>query len=250
VTAVKKEKRSVLYRFIRAAVKFFYPVIETVNIENLPQEAAVIVGNHTQMHGPITCELYSPGKSYTWCDGQMMHLKEVPKYAYQSFWSKKPKYIRWFYKLLSYLIAPLSVCIFNHANTIGVYRDTRIMTTFKQTVQRLQEGNHVVIFPEHDVPHNHILCEFQDRFIDVAKLYYKRTGKAIDFVPMYIAPELKKLYLGKPIRFNPDNSMEDERKRICAYLMEQITMLACSAPKHRVVPYNNVPRREYPYNIP
>lgn len=247
---MKNEKRSVFYPIIKGAVKLFYPKMEAVGAENLPEEASIIVGNHTQMNGPIVCELYFPGKRYTWCDGQMMHLKEVPGYAYQSFWSRKPKYIRWFYKLLSYLIAPLSVCIFNNADTIGVYRDARIMHTFKQSIRRLEEGAHIVIFPEHDEPYNHILCDFQTRFVDVARMYYKKTGKILSFVPLYIAPELKKLYLGKPIRFCPENPAQEERERICAYLKEEITAIACGAPKHRVVPYNNVPRREYPYNIP
>ena len=133
-----KRKISPLYRFIKVLVRVFYPKMGVVGAENLPEEAAVIVGNHTQMNGPIACELYLPGEHYTWCAGQMMELKEVPAYAYADFWSGKPKYIRWFYKLLSYLIAPLSVCVFNNANTIPVYRDNRIVTTFRLTMDRLR----------------------------------------------------------------------------------------------------------------
>ncbi len=227
-----------------------YPKTEVVGAENLPEEAAIIVGNHTKMNGPIVCELYFPKERYTWCAGEMMHLKEVPAYAFQDFWSAKPKYIRWFYKFLSYVIAPLSVCVFNNANTIGVYHDAKVISTFKETVKRLQEGAGIVIFPEHDVEYNHIICEFQDRFIDVAKLYYKKTGKELDFVPMYIAPALKKMYLGKPIRFCAANPMEEERRRICSYLMAEITNIACSLPLHTVVPYRNIPKKDYPTNIP
>lgn len=245
-----KNKCPRLYAAIKWVVKSCYPKIEVVGQENLPDEPAVIVGNHSQMNGPIASELYTPGKHYIWCAGQMMHLKDVPAYAYEDFWSKKPKLLRPFYKLLSYLIAPLSVCVFNNANTIGVYHDTRIISTFKQTVQRLQEGANVVIFPEHDAPYNHILCEFQDRFIDVAKLYYKRTGQELAFVPMYLAPNLKKMYMGKPIRFRANAPIAEERERITEYLMGQITEIACSLPEHRVIPYNNIPRKQYPSNIP
>lgn len=244
------KKISPIYKGIKWLVKVFYPKIEVEGTENLPDEPVMVVGNHTQMNGPIACELYFPGNRYTWCAGEMMQLKEVPAYAYQDFWSNKPKYIRWFYKLLSYIIAPLSVCVFNNAQTIGVYHDTRIISTFKQTVQRLQEGASVVIFPEHDVPHNHIICEFQDKFIDIAKLYYKRTKKELAFVPLYIAPALKKMYLGKPIYFCAANPVEEERKRICEYLMREITDMAVSLPEHTVVPYNNIPKKDYPSNIP
>lgn len=247
---MKPRKDAWLYRIIKALVKFFYPKMEVVGTENLPNEPVMVVANHSQMNGPIACELYFPGDRYTWCAGQMMHLKDVPAYAYQDFWSHKPKCIRWFYKLLSYLIAPVSVCVFNNAQTIAVYRDSRIVSTFKNTVKRLSEGSSVVVFPEHDVPHNHIICAFQDKFIDIAKLYYKRTGKELTFVPMYIAPALKKMYLGSPIRFNPTVPMEQERKRICGHLMEQVTQIACGLPPHRVVPYSNISKKDYPMNTP
>jgi len=240
------KKPSRMYKFIKWLVWVFYPKMEVAGQENLPQEPAIIVSNHAQMNGPIACELYFPGRRYTWCAGQMMHLKDVPEYAFQDFWADKPKYIRWFYRLLSYIIAPLSVCVFNNADTIGVYHDTRIISTFKTTVKRLSEGANVVIFPEHDAPHNQIVCQFQDRFVDVAKLYYKRTGKELPFVPMYIAPDLKGMYLGKPIRYRADNAVEEERRRICEYLMGEITDIARSLPEHTVVPYHNIPRKQYP----
>lgn len=247
---MSKQKTSLLYKLIKGAVKLFYPRMTVEGTEHLPDEPVIVVGNHTQMNGPIACELYFPGKRYTWCAGQMMHLKEVPDYAFQDFWSQKPKWTRPFYRLLSYIIAPLSVCVFNNADTIGVYRDTRIISTFKNTVNKLCEGASVVVFPEHDVPCNNIICQFQDRFIDIAKLYYKKTGKELAFVPLYIAPSLKKMYLGKPIRFRPAEPMEEERGRICGYLMEQITAIARGLPEHTVVPYRNIPKKEYPSNKP
>ena len=178
-----------------------------------------------------------------------MHLKAVPEYAFRDFWSQKPKWTHPFYKLLSYVIAPLSVCVFNNARTIGVYHDTRIISTFKNTVKKLQEGKSVVIFPEHDVKHNHIIYDFQDKFIDIAKLYYKKTGKELSFVPMYIAPKLKKIFLGKPIPFRATEPMDAERSRICNYLMAEITAIAEAQPEHTVVPYRNIPKKAYPSNI-
>ena len=233
-----------LYRVIKWCIRVCYPKTEVAGAENLPDEPVLVVGNHAQMHGPIVCELYFPTERYTWCAGEMMHLKEVPAYAYRDFWSRKPKYIRWFYKLLSYVIAPLSVCVFNNAHTIGVYHDTRILSTFKNTVKKLQEGKSVVIFPEHDVKHNHIVYDFQDKFIDIAKLYYKKTGKELSFIPMYIAPKLKKICLGKPMKFCSAEPMDAERSRICTYLMDEITAIAEALPEHTVVPYRNIPKKD------
>ncbi len=237
-------------RVARWILKLVYPPIQVIGQENLPNEPCLIVSNHAQANGPIIADMFAPQNHYIWCAGEMMHLKEVPDYAYRDFWSRKPKYIQWFFRLLSYLIAPLSVMIFNSGPSIEVRRDKRVITTFKETVKRLCEGNYIVIFPEHDQPHNQILCDFQDGFVSVARTYYKQTGKEIDFVPMYLAPSLKKMILGKPIRFQAEAPIKEERKRICDELMDSISRMAYSLPKHRVVPYNNIPKKDYPYNTP
>lgn len=247
---MEEKRTSLLYRVIKGAVKLFYPKTEVIGKENLPDEPVIVVGNHAQMNGPIVSELYYPGKRFIWCAGEMMHCKEVPAYAFKDFWSRKPASVRWFYKILSYVIAPFSACVFNNAHTIGVYHDKRLINTFKQTMDCLDDGASIIIFPEHDAPYNHILCEFQERFVDIARMYYKRGGRELSFVPMYIAPNLKKMYLGNPIRFHADRPFKEERARICTCLMEEITKIACSLPEHVVVPYNNLPKKEYPLNIP
>ncbi len=218
-------------------------------MENLPDEPVIIVGNHTQIHGPIACELYFPENYYTWCAGQMMKLEEVSEYAYTDFWSQKPKLIRPLFKIVSFLIAPLSVLIFNNARTIAVYKDNRILRTFKESITKLQDGNRVIIFPEHDKKYNNIIYDFQDGFVDVARLYYKRTGKEISFVPLYIAPKLKNMHLGKPIKFSAKTPIAEERRRICDYLMNEITDIAYGLPEHIVIPYRNIPKKYYPKNI-
>lgn len=114
----------------------FYPKMEIVGLENLPDESCAIVGNHTQMHGPIACELYFPDNFYTWCAAPMMKLKEVPAYAYTDFWLQKPKALRPLFKLVSYIIAPLSVLIFNNARTIAVYMRIKI------SLRSVQEKTH------------------------------------------------------------------------------------------------------------
>ena len=246
---MRKKKVSRVYKAAKGLVRKVYGNVEVSGAENLPQEPAIIVGNHSQLNGPICCELYFPVQRYTWCAGQMLHIKELPGYAYQDFWSQKPRRSRWFYKIMSYVIAPLACFICTNANTIGVYRDARIMSTFKNTVNRLQDGFNIVIFPEHDVKCNNIIYDFQDKFIDVARLYYKRTGKEVSFVPLYVAPKLRKMYLGKPIRFCAGMPIEQERNRIRDYLMTEITQIARSLPKHTVVPYRNIPKKYYPSNI-
>ena len=247
---MEDKKTSWIYRVIYWLVRLFSPRYQLVGTENLPEEPCVIVGNHSQMFGPIAGEIYTPGKHYIWCAGEMMHRKEVPAYAYRDFWSKKPKAVRWFFKIMSYVITPLALCIFNNAHTIAVYHDTRLISTYRESMEKLHAGNSIVIFPECYDEHNNIVHGFQDKFVDLARFYYKKYGVALSFVPMYLAPRLSRIFYGEPVRFDPAAPIADERARICEVLMDRITDMAVAQPEHVVVPYPNIPKRRYPHNIP
>lgn len=239
-----------VYKAVCALVRVFYRRPSVEGLERLPDAPCIIVANHAQMNAPIIADLFLPFPRAIWCAGEMMHLKEVPAYAFRDFWSQKPASVRWFYRILSYLIAPLSVCLFNNAHCIGVYRDTRIMTTMRETIAHMKRGERIVIFPEHDVPHNRIICDFQDRFIDVARMYYRQTGVTPVFAPMYVAPRLHRTVIGDPVAYDPQAPLAEERRRICDALMDAITDIACGLPCHTVVPYPNIPKRLYPQNLP
>ena len=222
---VNKQKPR-FYVFLKKTVAFFYGKKRFEIPKDILEEPTVIVGNHAQMHGPLMFELYYPKQKKIWCIGQMMNRKEIPEYAMQDFWPYKGKVVRWFYKLLSHLMARPLAYIFNNADCIAVYKDARIMNTLKQSVYALKDGESLVIFPEKRQDFNDIINEFQDNFIDVARLYYKNTNKELAFTPAYVTPKLKKVVLGKPIKYNSSLSSDEKKKIIVEYLKEQITIIA------------------------
>ena len=236
------------YRLICRAVWKLSPKYTLYGTEKLPDEPCVIVGNHCQMYGPIAAELYMPRRGYTWCIGEMMNRKEVPEYAFRDFWSMKPRVTHWFYRLLSYLIAPLAEFVFTNAHTIPVWHDARVMTTFRKSAELLKDGADVVIFPEKAEPYNGILWQFQEHFADLAQIYFRRTEKAVCFVPMYTAPRLRSIHFGEPVRYDPHAPAGEERERICTALLEAISDLASALPQHTVIPYPNIPKHQYPLN--
>ena len=153
----KKTKKALGYKFVCFMVHTFYGRRQFLGVENLPNEECIVVGNHCQMDGPISCELYFPAEKKIWCIGDMMNLKDVPSYAFQDFWASKPRSVRWFYKILSYIIAPFSVFFFTNADTIAVYKDSRTLSTFRDTQTALENGEKVVIFPEKRQEYNGIV---------------------------------------------------------------------------------------------
>ena len=105
-----------------------------------------------------------------------------------------------------------------------------------------------MIFPEKNEPYNGILWQFQEHFADLARLYYRRAGTAVRFVPMYIAPRLKSIHFGEPVLFRPEAPDAEERARICRAMQASISDMASALPQHTVIPYPNIPKKQYPLN--
>lgn len=242
------KKKSLFYRFVLKILKVFYKKRNFIGMENIPNGPSLLIGNHAQIHGPLSSQVYYNGYKYIWCIGQMTKLKEVPAYAYHDFWMYKPKYIRWFYKILSYIIAPICSYALSRSDVIPVYKDGRMRNTINTTIDKLNDGAHVIIFPEEHKLYNEIVNEFQTRFVDIARFYYKKYKVEISFVPMYNAASLKTIVFGKPIKYDSTLDIESQRKKICEYLKEEITRVAKELPKHKVVPYGNIKKKDYPYS--
>lgn len=243
---VTKNGKSIWYVIIRFFVNIFYKKRTFEGLENITEEPVIFVGNHAQIHGPILAEVQFPFKHITWSIGNVFTIKEFIKHAKTDFWGNKPKSIKWLYMILAYIISPIAVGVFNSANVIGVYRDQRIIKTFRETVKHLKKGESIIIFPECHTPYNNIVNEFEENFVEVARLYYMMTKKKLSFVPMYNAVRLKKVLFGKPIEYNPELPSDEIKKQICKYLKEEITKLALSLPSHEVVQYSNEGRRKNP----
>ncbi len=243
---IQKKRKGLFFRFIRRIANFFYGKRKFVGIENIPQKPCIVVGNHAQLNGPLTAELKYPYKKQTWCVGALMNMKEAPAYALRDFWGYKPKKSQWFYKILAYIVSPLLVYLHKNADTIPVYKDNRALATFKKTGRALKEGNQIIVFPEFHKPFNEIVNEFQDKFVDVARLHFKDTGEELEFVPMYIAAKLNTVVFGKPIKYDNEMPILEQRKVICDYLKQQITAMAKELPVHTIIPYANIPKKQYP----
>ena len=245
---MRPKKTSLMYKILRFFIDLFFPRMKVVGMENLPGEPCILVGNHCQMNGPLMSELRLDVPHETWCAGPLMAWKDAAAYAFTDFWSFKPRWTHPFYRLLSWLVTPIAVCLFNNAHTIPVYHDVRLRQTYRQSVDALADGESLVIFPEKNELDNHILYAFQDKFVDTARFYFRKTDRRAPFVPVYVAPALKSVYIGTPTVFDPEAPIETERRRICSYLRNEITAMAESLPEHTVVPYRNIPKRDYPKN--
>ncbi|MFA6889721.1 MAG: hypothetical protein WCQ80_01720 [Bacilli bacterium] len=240
-----KQRKPFFYRLIMGCVRLVYIKYQVIEENSSQIGGNIYVSNHAQIHGPAGHQLYFPRPKRIWIIGEMLNRKEAADYSIMDFWPNKSRWTKWFYILFSKIIISwLAPYIFSNANTIPVFKDIRLRQTINQTIDALNNGEDVIIFPEHRVPYNRFINDFQEHFVDIAKRYVMRTGKSLQFFPMYTCSALKKILIGRPITYNPDSDSNEERTRIIDYLEHEITCMGESLPNHTIVPYENISKRK------
>ena len=168
----KKTNKSKIYKLLTFLAKLVYKKRKLINFNG--SQVCIYVGNHCQLHSPIDFELSFPQKKKIWCISEAMNFRSAPNYMVNELTKHKGKKVRWFYKMLSYFFCPLLAFVLNNADTIPVYKDSRVLQTFNASINALEKGESIIIFPECHNKYNNIVCEFEKNFVFLAKLFYKK----------------------------------------------------------------------------
>lgn len=189
----------------------------------IKKESSVFVCNHSGIHGPIAMELFFPYEFRPWVISDMVSRKLCRIYMERELFSNVPLVAKPFCKLLVGVIEPVVLWIMREVNAIPVYKGTRkIMKTLDISVDALVEGSNVAIFL--DFLDNAESNDWSNNsgFVHLAKDYYSKCGKIIHFYPVHIDRKRRKISIGTPIAYIPQNSLKEEKERVMAILAETI----------------------------
>lgn len=186
---------------------------------NKNDEAQVFIANHYELYGPIAMYLHFPIKFRPWIIDKMMEPNEVKDQMSLMVMNNFPKFPVWFKKMAISALKNVVVFAMNHAKGISCSRENARanIKTINISIETLEKGVAVAIFPEHRYVTEGV-GEFETGFEYLAKAYYKKTGKRISFYPVFISQINKEMYIEKPIVYNPETDVQEEKTRIITYL--------------------------------
>lgn len=195
---------------------------KTIGKENLlnNDEARVFVANHYEIYGPIAIFLRFPYKFRPWVIDKLTTPESVEEHMGLGIYSKFPKYPMWLKKIVVKTLKNVVVyTLTKRAKGIPVSRDNprANVKTMQESIKTLESGKSLVIFPEETYVESGV-GDFQTGFEHLAKYYHQKTGKKISFYPIFISQINKKMYIEKPIVFNPNNDPNEEKQKITTYL--------------------------------
>lgn len=179
-------------------------------------EPLIMVANHVGSFGPVSVITALPVRMYPWVAHEVTDLKTVASRIQQEFLEQelhlKPPLSTW----LGRVVGRVCVALMRDIGAIPVYQKSkRITMTVLQSLSLLEQGKNILVFAEDSTRKlNDTLSEFCTGFLHVAKLYYQRTRKAVQFLPVAVNRRVGAIMIGKPIRFDAGRPFSAEKKRL------------------------------------
>ncbi len=225
------------YKMIRGILRLCFPHSSTIYEEQPDSEPAVFVCNHAAIRGPVMMTLDFRRKHQTWTVSCALDSHAAVNYAFHDIFCGNSRRCKWFWRMLSHIVAKGLPPLLLYSETIPVYHNKSIVKTFKQSITALTHGDDLVIFAESPKRYSNYINELQPGFVDIARLYYRRTHRAIRFYPVYVEKKNAVILVGDPIAYDPDEPLDEQRGTIAAYLRDSIDRLAATLPKHKPIPF-------------
>ena len=204
------------------------------NVHLSEDDPIVYLCNHGELYGPIAGMLYCPGYVRPWSISELCcDLQEATAYI-KRYTLKKVNWVDSRKQRVARLLARGMLWLTHTIQSVPVFRHKprQLMTTFRQSVEALQQGVNLLIFPEDPdtVPGSPGYKSGRPPtlfrgFPMLAQVYYNRTGKRCRFMPVLCFKEGRTVSFGTEIVYDPDNDPIAERDRIVDETYHQMQAL-------------------------
>ncbi len=215
--------------------KYFYKVIRRLffnshlhGLKNLKGDGPVImVANHVGSFGPVSVITSMPLRMFPWVSHEVTDIATVARRIQEEFLEQelhlRPPVSTYFGRV----IGRICVALMKDIGAIPVYQKSRrIRTTVELSVNLLAQGKNILVFAEDSTRKiNDVLCEFCTGCIHLARDYYEKTRKTVQFLPVAVNRRVRGILVGKPIRFDVSAPFPREKVRLKAELESSVFSL-------------------------
>lgn len=197
---VPKRKQKV-WRVAKPILKIFFGV-KTVEFlgEKFPDKC-IIVSNHNNKKGPMVFEINLPVFHASWGAYQMLgNYSSRFHYLRDILYIKKNGIGKFKATIKAGFEAIFSIYFYRGMKILPSYPDTRFKRTLQYSIDMLDAGNAVSIYPE-DSNSGYFdeMTHFFSGFVMLSQMYYKKTGEDLPVFPVYYGRKKKKIVVGKPL---------------------------------------------------
>ena len=200
---IAKKKKHPIFNRVKSILRIFKKEHKVIYLGNKVEESSIVLCNHVGASGPLSWELYPQFPFRFWGTFEMnSDFKTMYKYLSKIYFHQKKHWPLWLSRVFCVIATPVMKGMYKGLEVISTYSDMRLKTTISTSVEIIEEGHNIVIFPE-DSSHGYFekMTKFFPGFLLLAKTCYK---KGID-IPIYVAyynKGKKKIVIDEPIKYS------------------------------------------------
>lgn len=190
------------------------------------KDGSFIVSNHEGTDAPMALEIWL-NKRITMLGASEMNSGFIEMYKYQTkvYYHEKKGWNLHLARMFCLLATPLTNLFYKGLNLISTYRDSRFFVTIKLSIQAIENGSSLAIFPEDSKDgYKSQLDDLHRGFLLILERAYKK-GLDIPVVCSYFNIKTNTYMFDNPILYSELLSKYTNREDISNYILNRINEL-------------------------
>ena len=189
-------------------------------------KGSLILSNHEGTDAPMSLEIFLDKPIRMW-GAHEMNSGLIKMYKYQSevYYHEKKHWNIHLARLFCLIASPVTNVFYKGLNLISTYKDARFRNTIRESLEALNNGENIVIFPE-DSTKGYLeeLEGFYGGFVVLAEICKKRKIDVPIFVTYFRKKDLTYI-IDKPVLFSELTKDGASREEIAKQLVERCNVL-------------------------
>ncbi len=222
---VKKGKP--YFRFLKNIMRVRYKPTRFVYLGEQFPDGSLVLSNHEGTDAPMALEMYLDRNFRLWGAHEMNSgLKLLYSYQTRVYYHEKKHWNIHLARLFCLIASPLTNLFYSGLDLISTYRDVRVVKTLKESLQTVEDGKSVVVFPE--ISENGYLPElegFHEGFAVFAEFCMKRRNLDLPIVVSYYQKTKNTYIFDKPVFYSELVRTYGTREAIVEHLLARCNEL-------------------------
>lgn len=220
-------KRGRFFTAFKWFLRIFARKPKIINRNEVIEDRAIYISNHSGSSGPFTLELFFPKYFVPWGTYEMCGgYRDRWKYLYYIYLRQKKKVPAFFAFIAATAAACFTGMFYKGLQLVATYPDNRMRSTLRYTHKLLDENRGVLIFPENsDDGYKEVLEEYYAGFVLLAKTYYKRTGIDLPVYTVYWDKKANTMVIDRPEYCNELLAAGKNARQVAEYFKDKTNML-------------------------
>lgn len=221
-----KSKRKWWFKVLKKIMKIRYKKPNFVFLGDEITNSSIILSNHEGTDAPMSLEIYLNKPIRMWGAHEMNSgLIKLYKYQTKVYYHEKKGWNLFLARLFCLIASPLTNLFYKGLNLISTYKDARFKTTLQESINALNSGENIVIFPE-DSTNGYLeeLEGFYAGFVMLCEICYKK-GIDLPIFVSYFKKKEKTYIFDKPILYSTLKQQFNSRAEIAENLKNRCNEL-------------------------